>query len=134
MASGSDKKWFGNERIQELLAGPFYGLGLTTARAVEIDYHLRRGGLFSIRYFSKYVVCSGPNILNQLNKLLTPEEAKGRVYEGQTLADCLSMIFHGEGLTLPPGYDDAAEERRAFNGETSGPSGAGDAPDEAAEP
>jgi hypothetical protein len=107
------KKWYGNERIQELLAGPFYGIKCDgVGRATEIDHALRRYGEFSVRYHGEYVVCSGPDVLTALvEKILTPEEADMPMYQGENLADCIAEIFHGEEIKLAPGYN---EQKRAL--------------------
>lgn len=104
----SHKQWYGNEHIQELLKGPFYGFKLGTGRAVEVDGAIRRWGQFGTRYFGEYIVCAGPRIAECLNAVLTPEEAEvaAKAYEGRDLADCFAAIFHGEGLELSPGYND----------------------------
>ena len=95
---------YGNDGIKELLAGPFLGFKLGIARATEVDGALRHHGTFSVRYFGEYVVCSGPQLVEVLEKILTPKEMGYKTYQGDTFADCIAAIFHGEKLQLSLGY------------------------------
>lgn len=98
------KQWYGNEAIQELLAGPFYGFGLASPeRAVIIDHGIRMAGQFCVRYQHKYIVCAGPRILDILHNTLSEEELKAPMYQSDTLAGCIAEIFVGEGLTIDSG-------------------------------
>lgn len=101
------KEWYGNEKIQDTLRGPFFGFKLTPVRVVEVNYEVGiRWAQFSMPYFRSYVVCAGPALGEALEATLTPEEAAAPCYQGETLADCLASIFHAEGLELSPGYAD----------------------------
>lgn len=107
MARAHHKEWYGNERVQDILRGPFFGFKLTPARVVEVNYEIGiRWAQFSMPYFREYVVCAGPAVGEALTAILTEGEAAAPCYQGETLADCLANIFRGEGLEMSPGYAD----------------------------